>query len=216
MTSLASLHSLQKASSLLKYGSPPGIHRALIIIKLYGDWPEDLRAQIQTPGYPLNYPNNSNFAWLIHTRHDYKLTFEMTDLDAEPCCDRVTVHDGDNFPADVLAELTGTLLSNTSSTGNTMLIHFESDSQRSRRGFQGFVHVLWNLLHQTLSVVIDNEGSASENIGVDFYLELHSHVLSFELVVDKPHGVRMDTSSTRPAVRSGLCCCCCFACDLTY
>uniref|UniRef100_A0A673AMU3 Cubilin n=1 Tax=Sphaeramia orbicularis TaxID=375764 RepID=A0A673AMU3_9TELE len=105
-----------------------------------------------SPGWPENYPPNQECTWLIHSPQS-TIEFNLLSLDMEdyPTCyfDSLVIRDGATSVSPVLASVCGRELPGSlHSTGDSMYIHFSSDSSVSGRGFNasyskgcgGFLH----------------------------------------------------------------------------
>uniref|UniRef100_A0A8C4D9G2 Cubilin n=1 Tax=Dicentrarchus labrax TaxID=13489 RepID=A0A8C4D9G2_DICLA len=94
---------------------------------------------LYSPGWPENYPHNQECTWLIHSP-DSTVEFNLLFLDMEdyPTCyfDSLVIRDGATSLSPVLASVCGRDLPGSfHSTGDSMFIHFSSDSSVSGRGF---------------------------------------------------------------------------------
>uniref|UniRef100_A0A8B9D187 Ovochymase-1 n=1 Tax=Anser cygnoides TaxID=8845 RepID=A0A8B9D187_ANSCY len=96
--------------------------------------------KIDSANYPGLYPRNTKCHWLIEAPVEYavKLEFEDFALELSPGCiyDAVNVY-SDAEEENQLANLCGfTTPKPVLSSGNTMLVHFESDEENNFRGFR--------------------------------------------------------------------------------
>ncbi|KAM7390891.1 hypothetical protein PAMA_008881 [Pampus argenteus] len=94
---------------------------------------------LYSPGWPENYPANQECTWLIHSP-DSTVEFNLLSLDVEdyPNCyfDSLVIRDGATSISPVLANVCGRdAPGSLHSTGDSMFIHFSSDSSVSGRGF---------------------------------------------------------------------------------
>uniref|UniRef100_A0A1I8ANR0 CUB domain-containing protein n=1 Tax=Steinernema glaseri TaxID=37863 RepID=A0A1I8ANR0_9BILA len=93
-----------------------------------------------SPNWPLFYPNSAYCSSLIDAGYGSVVNFEFLGFDVEPCCDFVTIFDG-QIPSNrtQIAKLSGLLsdLKQTkfTSTGQYLLILFTSDMTTTRPGF---------------------------------------------------------------------------------
>uniref|UniRef100_A0A4W6F2P1 Cubilin n=1 Tax=Lates calcarifer TaxID=8187 RepID=A0A4W6F2P1_LATCA len=92
-----------------------------------------------SPGWPENYPHDQECTWLIRSP-DSTVEFNILSLDMEdyPTCyfDSLVIRDGETSLSPVLASVCGREPpSSLHSTGDSMYIHFSSDSSVSGRGF---------------------------------------------------------------------------------
>eukprot|EP00058_Branchiostoma_floridae_P021472 XP_002606962.1 hypothetical protein BRAFLDRAFT_200924 [Branchiostoma floridae] len=92
-----------------------------------------------SPGYPGNYPNNARCSWLITVNSDkvVVIRFISFNLEYDSQCDydSLTVHDGTNAAAPVLATLCGTSAGPVSTTGNNAFLLFTTDYSETESGF---------------------------------------------------------------------------------
>ncbi|XP_054878715.1 cubilin isoform X1 [Poeciliopsis prolifica] len=106
-----------------------------------------------SPGWPENYPPNQECTWLIRAP-DSIIEFNFLSLDMEgypPCySDNLIIRDGANSLSPVLASVCGRYPPGSiHSTGDSMFLHFSSDSDVNGQGFNasfskgcgGLVHV---------------------------------------------------------------------------
>lgn len=96
---------------------------------------------IASPGYGgTSYNNNQNCKWRIQVPDNSQvtLTWQSMDLEAQPACgyDNVKLYDGSDASSKFLGSYCGVELPPTvKSTGNSMLIQFESDYSVIKEGF---------------------------------------------------------------------------------
>nr|XP_020470999.1 cubilin [Monopterus albus] len=113
---------------------------------------------LYSPRWPENYAHNQECTWLIHSP-DSIIEFNILFLDMEdyPTCyfDSLTIRDGDTSISPVLATVCGRELPGSlHSTGDSMYIHFSSDSSISGRGFNAsYSRGCGGLLHVDRGVV---------------------------------------------------------------
>ncbi len=96
---------------------------------------------VVSPNYPHSYPNEQRCSWLFNSFPGQKIKLIFTDfeLEAEEDCeyDHVVVYDGDSYEARVLGRFCGIEIpQNILSTGNKLLMIFESDYAFNGRGFK--------------------------------------------------------------------------------
>uniref|UniRef100_A0A671XF34 Cubilin n=1 Tax=Sparus aurata TaxID=8175 RepID=A0A671XF34_SPAAU len=94
---------------------------------------------LYSPDWPENYPTNQECTWLIRSP-DSTVEFNLLFLDMEdyPMCyfDSLVIRDGATSLSPILATVCGRHLPGSfHSTGDSMFIHFSSDSSISGRGF---------------------------------------------------------------------------------
>ncbi|XP_045916959.1 cubilin [Micropterus dolomieu] len=100
---------------------------------------EETPGFLYSPGWPENYPPNQECTWLIRSP-DSTVELNLLSLDMEdyPNCyfDSLVIRDGVTSLSPVLASVCGRdPPGSLHSTGNSMFIHFSSDSSISGRGF---------------------------------------------------------------------------------
>ncbi|KAK2886327.1 cubilin [Channa argus] len=111
-----------------------------------------------SPGWPENYPANQECTWLIRSPNSI-VEFNILTLDMEdyPTCyfDSLVIRDGDTSLSPVLASVCGrNPPGSLHSTGDSMYIHFSSDSSISGRGFNAtYSKGCGGLLHVDRGVV---------------------------------------------------------------
>lgn len=92
-----------------------------------------------SPGWPENYPPNQECTWLIRSPDStVEVNFLLLDLEYYPTCysDSIVVRDGATALSPVLATVCGREPPGSiHSTGDSMFIHFSSDSSVSGQGF---------------------------------------------------------------------------------
>ncbi|XP_035694375.1 MAM and LDL-receptor class A domain-containing protein 2-like [Branchiostoma floridae] len=95
-----------------------------------------LSGNFTSPGYPGNYPNNARCSWLITVSSGKFVTIRFTAFTLEGCpYDSLTVHDGRNATAPVLATFCGSSSRTITTTGNNAFLIFKSDGSVTRSGF---------------------------------------------------------------------------------
>ncbi|XP_047455679.1 cubilin [Mugil cephalus] len=92
-----------------------------------------------SPGWPENYPNNQECTWLIRSP-DSTIELNILSLDVEgspPCySDSIVIRDGESGLSPELASVCGREPPGSlHSTGDSMFIHFSTDSQFNAKGF---------------------------------------------------------------------------------
>ena len=103
----------------------------------------DSGTTITSPNYPSNYDNGKDCQVTIRFAADQivLITLEAFDVESESTCryDYLAVHDGDSTSSNLIgSKLCGTdhVGSTIKSTGNTMTLHFHTDSSETRSGFK--------------------------------------------------------------------------------
>ncbi|XP_078667886.1 uncharacterized protein LOC144909667 [Branchiostoma floridae x Branchiostoma belcheri] len=99
-----------------------------------------LSGTISSPGYPTMYPPNSACAYVITVDEGKRIiiVFNALDIERQSACsyDYLQVRDGAETTADSLAKVCGnTLPDPITSTGNSVLINFRSDTSVGGEGF---------------------------------------------------------------------------------
>ncbi|XP_017269603.1 cubilin [Kryptolebias marmoratus] len=99
------------------------------------------RGSINSPGYPVRYPDNTECIWYITSAAGSSITLTIHEFDVEfhQNCnyDVLEVYGGPDLSAPKLAELCSTTTNpmQVSSTGNLVTVRFKSDAFVSGRGF---------------------------------------------------------------------------------
>ncbi|XP_013879229.1 cubilin [Austrofundulus limnaeus] len=111
-----------------------------------------------SPGWPESYPPNQECTWLIRSPNSIvELNILALDMEGFPPCyfDSITVRDGPSSQAPVLASVCGREPpSSLHSSGDSMFIHFSSDSSISGQGFNAsYSKGCGGLLHVDRGVV---------------------------------------------------------------
>ncbi|XP_022112072.1 uncharacterized protein LOC110991164 [Acanthaster planci] len=99
----------------------------------------DRQGTIQSPGYPLGYPNNADCQWIIQVRGGYRINLTVNDLRTEYGFDKLLI--GGVEPQDSgwspCYELTGDMMKGVSvlSDYNGLSLRFVSDGSKQDMGF---------------------------------------------------------------------------------
>ncbi|XP_052085416.1 cubilin-like [Mytilus californianus] len=101
----------------------------------------DLTGVLHSPNFPNDYPNRADSFYYITVDSGYVVNLQVTDFEAEVCCDYLKVYDGHTNGQPLLLDLRGSH-SNvaTVSTQNVMLVYFHSDSSITDSGFQAYYY----------------------------------------------------------------------------
>ncbi|XP_067665910.1 cubilin-like [Haliotis asinina] len=94
---------------------------------------------LTSPGYPTNYPNNLDCAWIITTTYSHiKITITNLDIESQANCnyDYLRIIDGSSSISSTLATLCGTQTSTYFSSGSSAVVKFHSDGSTSGKGFR--------------------------------------------------------------------------------
>ncbi|XP_046553787.1 bone morphogenetic protein 1-like [Haliotis rubra] len=103
------------------------------------------RQFLQSPGYPVRYPNNEDCRWTITaSTPNMMVRIEVIDSDIESydrlylTCryDHVTAYDGPSIFNDTLSSWCGPSRPTFQSTGSAVTIHFHTDASTAKRGFK--------------------------------------------------------------------------------
>lgn len=113
---------------------------------------------LYSPNYPKNYPSNQSCEWIISTDPSHTLQFNIEDIGMikSPNCtnDFLKVYDGPNRnAANLLMTICDSASNVTSviSSGNQMLVAFQSDATLEAKGFRAnfsIVSILNDLIEQ--------------------------------------------------------------------
>nr|XP_020642165.1 deleted in malignant brain tumors 1 protein-like [Pogona vitticeps] len=96
---------------------------------------------LQSPLYPLNYPNNADCVWEIQVGGNTRVTLTIQNLILETCdryrcpCDFVEIYDGPLHTSPLLGRVCYGSYQTFTSTSNMMTVRFHSDSAITARGF---------------------------------------------------------------------------------
>ena len=94
----------------------------------------------KSPGYPENYPNNADCVWIIEAeklKHEQVVRLRFDDFETENSSDFLEIRDGKDGEGTLLGRFYGRRDSpfDVMSESRTMWIRFQSDSQRTYKGF---------------------------------------------------------------------------------
>lgn len=128
---------------------------------------------------PSKYWDNTNCEWLIAPNNGLPISLNFVNFDTESGNDIVTVYDGASKSDPVLGTYSGSSLPPAlTSTGNKMLITFESNGSTTNQG--------WMLHYSSLPVGVDENSisaylkiypnPAEDNIKIDFGGEIKSNI----------------------------------------
>ncbi len=110
---------------------------------------------------PLNYQNNMDSYWLISPDNDesQQIMLYFNEFDTESGQDILTIYDGDNINAPVLGQFSGNALPPTiTSSGSTLLIHFESNQHDNDNGWLAHYSTINGAYCQPWRHLIDTTG----------------------------------------------------------
>ncbi|KAL0627634.1 Cubilin [Plecturocebus cupreus] len=95
--------------------------------------------KVASPFWPRNYPHNSNYQWTVNVNASHVVHGRILEMDIEETqnCyyDMLRIYDGPSIHARLIGAYCGTQTESFSSTGNSLTIHFYSDSSISGKGF---------------------------------------------------------------------------------
>ncbi len=117
------------------------------------------------------YDNNTNCKWLIQPPGAEKIKLKFTNFSIEEEYDFVSVYDGESTSSSLLGEYTGYNAPDTIySTGNSILIHFESDNSYTDEGWDASFSIipLPDTINPTITC-IDNQAVDIQNTGSNYY-----------------------------------------------
>uniref|UniRef100_A0AC35UCX5 CUB domain-containing protein n=1 Tax=Rhabditophanes sp. KR3021 TaxID=114890 RepID=A0AC35UCX5_9BILA len=94
-------------------------------------------ADLYSPAYPSNYPNESDCPYVITAPVGKKIVLTIKQFNTESCCDILNIHDGSDSNAVKIASLRGAIASGTQffSTSNSLYLRFTSDENVNDKGF---------------------------------------------------------------------------------
>ena len=96
---------------------------------------------VNTPNYPNNYGHNKDCTWKISAESNRKIKLSSFSFDIEnhQNCgyDYLTIYDGSTSGDRLVAKLCGSKSQGTIfSSGNSLYLHFHSDTSEHSRGFK--------------------------------------------------------------------------------
>ena len=100
----------------------------------------DPNGVITSPGFPNDYPSNSNISWLIQLPKGKFIEVNFLSFRTQEvcsCCDSLTIYNGPSDASPVIGEFCGEELpAKFISQSNEILLVFKSDGSRNYKGFQ--------------------------------------------------------------------------------
>ncbi|VDI54376.1 cubilin [Mytilus galloprovincialis] len=106
---------------------------------VYSGHYNNLTGVLHSPNFPNDYPNRADSFYYITVDSGYVVHLQVTDFEAEFCCDYLKVYDGHTNGQPLLLDLKGSHSNvETVSTQNVMLLHFHSDTSITDSGFQAY------------------------------------------------------------------------------
>ncbi|KAM6266170.1 scavenger receptor cysteine-rich domain-containing protein DMBT1-like [Porphyrio hochstetteri] len=95
---------------------------------------------LQSPSFPLNYPDNANCLWQIQITNNFRIVLTFGSIQLQGGCqnDYIEIYDGPPNSSPLLGRICSNSSSNLTytSSSNFMTLRFHSDSRYSNRGFQ--------------------------------------------------------------------------------
>ncbi|XP_058537778.1 cubilin isoform X1 [Neofelis nebulosa] len=94
--------------------------------------------EIHSPNYPSPYRSNTDCSWVIRVERNHRVLLNFTDFDLEPQDSCIMAYDGISPTTARLARTCGRqpLASPIVSSGNSLLLRFQSGPSRQSRGFR--------------------------------------------------------------------------------
>uniref|UniRef100_F7D8H4 Cubilin n=1 Tax=Ornithorhynchus anatinus TaxID=9258 RepID=F7D8H4_ORNAN len=94
------------------------------------------RGEIHSPNYPHPYGRNSDCSWIIQVDGGHHVLLNFTDFDLDPQDSCVEVYDGPHATSELLLHRCGQQLPDSiTSSGNTVVVRFQSGQATQHRGF---------------------------------------------------------------------------------
>ncbi|KAM9548469.1 scavenger receptor cysteine-rich domain-containing protein DMBT1 [Guaruba guarouba] len=92
---------------------------------------------LQSPYYPLNYPDNADCLWQIQVENNFRITLTFRSIQLQGGCqnDYIEIYDGPPNTSPLLGRICSNYGLTYTSSSNFMAVRFHSDSRYSSRGF---------------------------------------------------------------------------------
>ncbi|XP_057273318.1 deleted in malignant brain tumors 1 protein-like [Pezoporus wallicus] len=92
---------------------------------------------LQSPYYPLNYPDNADCLWQIQVENNFRITLTFRNIQLQGGCqnDYIEIYDGPPNTSPLLGRICSNYGLTYTSSSNFMAVRFHSDSRYSGRGF---------------------------------------------------------------------------------
>jgi len=92
---------------------------------------------VVSPMWPNLYPNAANCEYHIDVPKGHRIELSFNYFQTEPCCDKLTVYDGNSTSDSVLKHMAGNFDQDTTvvSSGNSITMTFVSDMTNQYYGF---------------------------------------------------------------------------------
>jgi len=90
-----------------------------------------------SPQWPNLYPNGADCVYHIDVPKGHRIELTFDYFQSEPCCDSLTIYDGNSTSASVLKKMAGSYDAGTTvvSSGNSLTLEFSSDVTNQYQGF---------------------------------------------------------------------------------
>ncbi|KAK4820985.1 hypothetical protein QYF61_009451 [Mycteria americana] len=92
---------------------------------------------LQSPSYPLNYPDNADCLWQIQVTNNFRIMLTFGNIQLQGGCqnDYIEIYDGTPDTSPLLGRVCSSSDLTYTSSSNFMTVRFHSDSRYSNRGF---------------------------------------------------------------------------------
>ncbi|XP_040462633.1 deleted in malignant brain tumors 1 protein [Falco naumanni] len=93
---------------------------------------------IQSPSYPLNYPDNAECLWQIQVTNNFRVMLTFISIQLQGGCqnDYIEIYDGPPKTSPLLGKICSSSYLTYTSSSNFLTVRFHSDSEYSSRGFR--------------------------------------------------------------------------------
>uniref|UniRef100_A0A663EDK7 CUB and zona pellucida like domains 1 n=1 Tax=Aquila chrysaetos chrysaetos TaxID=223781 RepID=A0A663EDK7_AQUCH len=93
---------------------------------------------LQSPSYPLNYPDNADCLWQIQVKDNFRIILTFGSIQLQGGCqnDYIEIFDGPPNTSPLLGRICSSSHLTYTSSSNFMTVRFHSDSTYSNRGFR--------------------------------------------------------------------------------
>ncbi|XP_056208066.1 deleted in malignant brain tumors 1 protein-like [Falco biarmicus] len=93
---------------------------------------------IQSPSYPLNYPDNAECLWQIQVTNNFRVMLTFISIQLQGGCqnDYIEIYDGPPKTSPLLGKICSSSYLTYTSSSNFLTVRFHSDSGYSSRGFR--------------------------------------------------------------------------------
>ncbi|KAM6104916.1 scavenger receptor cysteine-rich domain-containing protein DMBT1-like [Pterocles gutturalis] len=97
---------------------------------------------LQSPSYPLNYPDNADCLWQIQVTNNFRIMLTFGSIQLQGGCqnDYIEIYDGPPNTSPVLGKICSSSNPTYTSSSNFMTVRFHSDASYSDRGFYAEYH----------------------------------------------------------------------------